>query len=313
MDIAEDSTSKIVCPRYEVIYEFLRVQDFRPLTNLQQRAFLHLLDLEVEDTYRHGDDCVCMDLLPAIVQALDPDPVNCVVAERTLENETYKSQRFHTEKIGKHQGIVLGMKTKREHTSELSKLARRLFKDFSTVLDELKCRLPTLGYGSDQELIEREIPKTIEFIQSVGRAVKKRSSTNHVREKAVKQLLDQLTERLSKQHAEEKRLAAERHEAQIKKIEQAVSLLGDTGLLEDEIEPPVKERRKKKTTSAAPRHGSTRAKVLGVLVDWCDVGKIVSQTALDAGKIRGVLNASDLRDRIEKRAIGELTEYKLKT
>lgn len=159
----------IVCPRYEVIYEYLRIVG-RRLTGLEQRAFLYLLDLDADERFAHvdGPDCVCMDILPAIVQALEPDPVECIVAERNLEGLSYPSQRWHTEVVGRHQGIVLNSKTQKEHTSDLRKLIRTQLKDLDIVLRELLSR-PAPEYSSQQEMIEGEMPKLLELTQMIAR------------------------------------------------------------------------------------------------------------------------------------------------
>ena len=104
-----------------------------------------MLDLDEDVRLVHrdldGDEpCICAELLPSIVKALDPDPVESVVAERTLEGATYPAQRWHTEKVGRFQGIVLGLKTQKQHTADLRKLARQQLEDFEIVLKELANR-----------------------------------------------------------------------------------------------------------------------------------------------------------------------------
>ena len=62
----------IVCPRYEVICEYLFITE-RLLIGLEQRAFLYMVDPNADDRYALSegpDECVCMDELPRIVPAL---------------------------------------------------------------------------------------------------------------------------------------------------------------------------------------------------------------------------------------------------
>lgn len=158
---------EIVCPRYEVIHRYIQLTK-RPLTALEQRAFLYLLDLDVDERFEHADDesgaCICMDIMPEIVQALEPDPVEHVVAERTLEGQSYAAQRWHTEKVGRNQGIVLGLKTKKQHTNDLRKLARKQLEDFDIVIRELIDRAKP-EYKNARAMIEGELPKFLELVR----------------------------------------------------------------------------------------------------------------------------------------------------
>jgi hypothetical protein len=159
------SPRTIVCPRYECIHNYIRLIK-RPLTGLEQRAFLYLLDLDENDAFEHADDlsgaCICMTILPEIVAALSPDPVGATVSVRSLDDQIYKSQRYHTERVGKHQGIVLAPKTQREHTSDLRKLVRKQLKDLDIVVRELLNR-PRPEYSSDRAMIEGEMPLLLEL------------------------------------------------------------------------------------------------------------------------------------------------------
>lgn len=166
--ISHDPT--IVCPRYEVIFEYLRITE-RPLTGLERRAFLYLLDLDADERFVHSEipgECMCMEILPTIVQALDPDPVQAVVSERTLEGATYAARRYHTERVGKFQGIVLGLKTRREHTSDLRKLARQQVRDLDVVIHELLSR-PRPEYATDRAMLECEVPQLVDLVRTVQR------------------------------------------------------------------------------------------------------------------------------------------------
>lgn len=162
-----DDSQFVVCSRYEVIYEYLRILG-RPLTGLEQRAFLYLLDLDADERFRHYDQCMCLDFLPTIVQALEPDPIECTVAERNLDGQSYASQRWHTERVGRHQGIVLNTRTQKEHTSDLRKLIRTQIKDLEIVLRELLSR-PFPEYDNAQAMIEGEMPKLLELTQMIAR------------------------------------------------------------------------------------------------------------------------------------------------
>lgn len=154
---------QIVCPRYEVFYEYLRIHN-RPLTALEQRAFLYMLDLDENERFVHADepDCVCVDLMPTIVQALKPDPVECIVAERTLEGASYPAQRYHAERVGRNQGIVLGLKTKKQHTNDLRKLARKQLDDLDTIMRELVDRSKA-EYPNARAMIAKDLPKFLEL------------------------------------------------------------------------------------------------------------------------------------------------------
>lgn len=172
-DAPEQSFSrrKLVCPRYENVYEYIRLVE-RPLTGQEQRAFLYMLDLDAEDRYVHaseedGHECICMDLLPTIVQALEPDPVDDIVAKRSLEGETYMSQRFHTERVGKFQGIVLNRKTQTEKTEDLKRRGNELLKDFEAVLREISSRKELLGCKNRKELLQNVFPKVLKLTSKV--------------------------------------------------------------------------------------------------------------------------------------------------
>lgn len=158
---------KIVCPRYETVYEYIRVTD-RPLTGLEQRAFLHLLDLDLDERYTHGPECICMELLPAIVKAISPEPLTGNAATRSLDGETYQSQRYHTEQIGRMQGVTVSPRIQKEHTAELRKLVRRQIRDLECVLQEL-LRRPSTDYTSRAAMIESEFPQLARLMTSVLR------------------------------------------------------------------------------------------------------------------------------------------------
>lgn len=323
-----NSLARIVCPRYEVIYEYLRVRNFQPLTNLEQRAFLYLLDLECDEEMlnAHSEDCVCMDILPTIVQFLEPDPVDCVVAERNLENETCPARRFHTEKINKNQGIVLGMKTKREHTDELRNLAQRLLKDFDVVFAELRIRMKSVGYSSERAMIENEFPKIVEFMRAIQKADSRRRNrviaaeamTPVSRGKVVREHFDALRKQIEDRHAESVKEAVRRLEEQrkqnVEKIEQAAALVGDIELAANpEIAmAAVKPAPKKRKPVQTPGGKTVRASVLEAIKDWANIEAIAAATGIPPLKVRGVLNASDLRDQIEKRKVegSEFLEYR---
>lgn len=322
-----NSQARIVCPRYEVIYEYLRVRNFQPLTHLEQRAFLYLLDLECDEEMlnAHGDECVCMDIMPTIVQFLEPDPVDCVVAERNLENETYAARRFHTEKIGKHQGIILGTKTKREHTDDLRALAQRLLKDFDVVFAELRVRRESVGYTSDRAMIENEFPRIVEFMRAVWKADSRRRNrviaaeaaiTPVARGKIVREHFDALRKQIEDRHAESVKEAVRRLEEQrkqnVEEIEQAAALVGDIELAANPVAvaPPAPKKKRKPVQTIGGK--TVRTSVLDAIKDWANIEKIAAATGIAPLKIRGVLNAADLKDQIERRKVegSEFLEYR---
>jgi len=59
---------------------------------------------------------------------------------------------------------------------------------------------------------------------------------------------------------------------------------------------------------------SIREKVFSIISnDWATVSRICEQTGLDYKQVRGVLHAPVVKDNVEKREAGDVTEYKLKS
>lgn len=191
--IFSPGNERTICRRYEIFYEYLR-EIARPLTRLEQRAFLHLLDL-TEDS-AHTEDCVCAEFMPKIVQALEPEPVNGAVAERDLEGQTYASQRFHTERYGKDQGITVSQRTKKEHTAELTKTAKGLLADFETVLRELMRR--ENSHESVRKMLSVEFPQLLE-LASVGRRKVAKQASRTPAWRQVQQKLEEQRRRAGKE------------------------------------------------------------------------------------------------------------------
>lgn len=146
------------------------------MTDLERRAFVHLLDLDADERYYHLDDCMCLEIMPAVIHALEPDPVDATVAQRSLEDQTYPAQRFHTEKVGKFQGIELFPKTKKEHTKQLRKLCRTQLDDLEIVLRELMSR-PFEEHANKQAMLEAEFPKLIELARMIAKRKKRTQQT----------------------------------------------------------------------------------------------------------------------------------------
>ena len=60
-------------------------------------------------------------------------------------------------------------------------------------------------------------------------------------------------------------------------------------------------------------HGSFRDRVLAVIGNnWANVTKIQHETGLEIKRIRGVVNAPGVRDRIERRTVDGNAEYRLR-
>jgi hypothetical protein len=61
-----------------------------------------------------------------------------------------------------------------------------------------------------------------------------------------------------------------------------------------------------------PGGKTVRASVLEAIRDWANIEAIAAATGIPPLKVRGVLNASDLRDQIEKRKVegSEFLEYR---
>jgi hypothetical protein len=218
------------------------------------------------------------------------------------------------------------MKTKREHTDELRNLAQRLLKDFDVVFAELRIRMKSVGYSSERAMIENEFPKIVEFMRAIQKADSRRRNrviaaeamTPVSRGKVVREHFDALRKQIEDRHAESVKEAVRRLEEQrkqnVEKIEQAAALVGDIELAANpEIAmAAVKPAPKKRKPVQTPGGKTVRASVLEAIKDWANIEAIAAATGIPPLKVRGVLNASDLRDQIEKRKVegSEFLEYR---
>ncbi len=166
MDATSTSSSPvgIICRRYEVFYEYLRVID-RPLTQPEQNAFLYLLDMECspdhpEWVHYEQPECICDEIMPHIVQALDPDPAEFKVAVRSLDGVINEHEPGHTRDLTRHfQGVVLRQRTKMEHADEIKREARHRFAEFMKLVKELRARSELLGYDDEEKMLADIFPE----------------------------------------------------------------------------------------------------------------------------------------------------------
>lgn len=129
---------------------------------------------------------------------------------------------------------------------------------------------------------------------------------------------DALRKQIEDRHAESVKEAVRRLEEQrkqnVEKIEQAAALVGDIELAANpEIAmAAVKPAPKKRKPVQTPGGKTVRASVLEAIKDWANIEAIAAATGIPPLKVRGVLNASDLRDQIEKRKVegSEFLEYR---
>lgn len=157
--------SYILCDLFECAYEYIRLAR-RPLTGLEQRAFSYLLDIEASDDQEwihrdadHEDVCICTDILPTIVQALSPDPVDVEVAYRSLEGVKNPTVRGHNRDLVRHmQGVQIEPRVKREKAKELLRRAQEMMAGFQVLFSELKVRFLDLGYPSANAMVADNFP-----------------------------------------------------------------------------------------------------------------------------------------------------------
>lgn len=314
MEISSSPYRGLVCQRYEVMHEYIRLLR-RPLTTLERRAFMHFLDLETDDSAKwaelyheavlspehvtfldlerefatqygytpqrdlplmprqegdwfrsvrdlkgsslhparpgadlkieHAPDCLCAELVPDIVRAIEPDPVDCLVAHRDLDDVPgTPSERYKNIGVPFMQGIVVRARIKREHASELLAQAQDMLAGFMMLLAELHERHRHAGYECPGDMIDEAFPQLKGVCLAAHRA--KRS-----------------------------------------------------GKCRD-----VPEKQK----SAA------RTTIEDMLHQWVDVGAMSGATGLDRRQVRQIVKARDLQPRLEMRINGVTgqTDYRIK-
>jgi len=116
---------------------------------LEQRAFRYLLDL---DAYT--------EFSSEIVQALEPDPFDVVVAQRYLEGQSCPSRRYHPEKIRPFQGIDWTFRTTREQTAALIESAVPSAQGLKEVRLELS-RRPRQDLAASDDTLAAELLKLV--------------------------------------------------------------------------------------------------------------------------------------------------------
>lgn len=161
-----------ICERYEALFEYIRVIR-RPLTCLEQRAFIHALDLtdyEHFPGWYHASECICVDLLPTIVQAIEPDPIDCTVAKRDMNGIRGIPFRGFKALLPAFQGIVMQPKIKADHARELLARAQEFMEGFSTLARELQARADHLGYEDPKAMMLELFPGLREFAGRNGKS-----------------------------------------------------------------------------------------------------------------------------------------------
>lgn len=167
---------RLACPRYQVVLQYIR-EKAAPLTCREKLAFQCFLDIDTDERFTHYEDgqCECMSILPEILGALDDEPIDGVVVTRNLEEQSYPSQRFHNEKVGRFQGVVLTPKMRLLYVKDLRESARRCLDHFEKTILEL-LRRPQPEYSSPREMFESELPRLPEVLKLVS--AKKRTKAN---------------------------------------------------------------------------------------------------------------------------------------
>jgi hypothetical protein len=81
LDAGQDNQCAFVCPPYEVIYEYLRVQNFAPDQYPAAPSCICSISTLTKALRTAPTACACTS--STIVQALEQDLINCIIAERT--------------------------------------------------------------------------------------------------------------------------------------------------------------------------------------------------------------------------------------
>jgi len=138
----------------------------RPLTGLERRTFEHYVDLMDDQEFpgwRHLDDCDCASIVPKVVQAIEPDPVDADVASRSLDGVVGRVGRGFKALVPAHQGIRVDRRLSLEHWEELVQVAVEKLADFEVVLNELKKRARSAGYPTAQAMVRLLFPEVYDI------------------------------------------------------------------------------------------------------------------------------------------------------
>ncbi len=89
------------CPKWEAVHDYI-LAIRRRLTEPDRKAFLHFLDMVEDEAEQHADDCLWNDIMPIVVKALEPEPVDLIVTKRTAEDAEahYYTTRIYAEQTG---------------------------------------------------------------------------------------------------------------------------------------------------------------------------------------------------------------------
>lgn len=171
-DKSQRESTRYACPKWEAVHDYILAIG-RRLTEAERKAFLHFLDMEEDESERHNDDCICIEIMAIVVKALEPEPVDLIVAERTKEDAEihYHPTRFHAEQTGSKFGIILEAKTKLRHTMDLVRVGKELVEDLKIILAEVNKRRDLLGIKSSAEVCASCFPdlaKLSEIVASVS-------------------------------------------------------------------------------------------------------------------------------------------------
>jgi hypothetical protein len=152
-DKSQRESTRYACPKWEAVHDYILAIG-RRLTEAERKAFLHFLDMEEDESERHNDDCICIEIMAIVVKALEPEPVDRIVAERTKEDAEihYHPTRFHAEQTGSKFGIILETKTKLRHTMDLVGVGKELVEDLKIIIAEIDKRRDLLGIKSSAEV-----------------------------------------------------------------------------------------------------------------------------------------------------------------
>lgn len=325
MSIPEQTITN-ACARWEAVHDYV-LSAGRRLTEPERRAFLYVLDMEMDHDVKHADDCICMEIMPIVVDALEPEPVTSAIAERTIEDGRPDHIKFRAEQHGSLFGVVLEKKSRKEHTENLIALGQGLIDEFAKIVRAIERRKDFVGLGKDQDVFKscfsdflRLAHPTIE--SPIEEAIK--STPEPIKPTERKAYMSSEIGEIEKSFREYQRLGSvlekailEEKDKLIKDCDRKLQML--KMLNEYESPPPTDNDANCQDENAAASEaipgnslangGIIKNIVFDSLDKWRTVAQVVELTGLKYPQVSGVLSSKRNRQHIMIRTFNGSKEY----